>query len=216
MSHVCVFAGGAALAKPIIEHFLVKGDYVTAVCRNDPMLSRCCKHLSVVERSGRVEAPVDVLVTLPGSTLSDVLERMPLANWVRVLDDTLTAVFEAMHDLLPKMQSGSNVVVVGSIIGSTGGYGCANYAAAKAGLVGLVRAAANELAKRDVCVNLLELGYVNAGMGSRLSPKVREAALTTVPLRRFAEPVEVVQAVDFLSSVRYMTGNTLTLAGGLR
>ena len=97
-----------------------------------------------------------------------------------------------------------------------GGYGCTNYAAAKAGLVGLVRGAANEWAKHQIMVNLLELGYVDSGMGAELNPRVRDAAVKSIPLGRFATEEDFVHAVEYLATTRYATGTVLTLAGGLR
>ncbi len=109
-------------------------------------------------------------------------------------------------------------MVVGSVVGSTGGFGCCNYAAAKAGLVGLVRAAANEQAAKGTGtrVNLLELGYVDAGMGERLPEEVKNKSIRAIPLGRFARMDEVLDALDFLIRAPYMTGGVLTLAGGLR
>jgi 3-oxoacyl-[acyl-carrier protein] reductase len=163
------------------------------------------------------ETGIDRLVVFNGSDKnSNKLDAMSNWQWTNTLEICLTSVFVALKHGLPKMNDGGSVVVVGSIVGSTGGYGCANYAAAKAGLVGLVRAAANEMLSRRIRVNLLELGYVNAGMGARLPEKVKAKVTETIPMRRFAELDEVVHAIDFLASQTYMTGNVLTFAGGLR
>lgn len=208
--HVCIVGGGAALTAPVAEHFERRGDKVSKVySKRGP----CGLPKSVAE----IDEPIDVLVTMPGAVCNALLTDPTVAEadfWEPVIDANLTAVFRALRYGLPKMPDGGNVVVVGSVVGSTGGYGCANYAAAKAGLVGLVRAAANEVATRGVCVNLLELGYVECGMGARLESKVREKILPTIPLKRFARPEEVVDAIDFLAKIRYATGNIFVLAGG--
>lgn len=214
--HVVVVGGGAALARPVMRHFLGRGDAVTAVCRETrPGFTH--PNLRVVtpaDPNGGKGPPADVLVTLCGRSASGRIGETDSNEALDAFQDNLIAPYFALHHLA--VAGGGNVVVVGSIQGSTGGYGCAAYAAAKAGLVGLVRAAANEWAARDVCVNLLELGYVDAGMGARLSDKQKERALAGIPLRRFATEDDVVQAVDYLARVRYMTGGILTLAGGLR
>lgn len=216
--HCCIVGGGAALAQPLIAKWLMEGHKVTAVCRNlkpdQPECSRLGERFRVVDNLLSVEEGVNLLVTMPGATADGKLGELSVGLWASTVNSCLTVVAGALNGL--KLADGANVVVVGSIVGSTGGYGCSAYAAAKAGLVGLVRAAANEWASRDICVNLLELGYVNAGMGARLDPKVRERVLAGIPLKRFAEPHEVVEAVEFLGRTRYMTGGILNLAGGLR
>lgn len=216
---ICIVGGGAALAQPLIEKWLNQGHRVTAICRNTlphPDLQRSGGKLTVADRFDHplVEHPFDLLVTMTGDVANASLIEMTDIQWLRVMDGCLTPVMKALRDC--RLVRGANVVVVGSIVGSTGGYGCANYAAAKAGLVGLVRGAANEWAKRDICVNLLELGYLDAGMGARLDNKTRERVLPTIPLGRFGAVADFVQAVEYLASVRYMTGAILNLAGGLR
>ena len=213
--HTCVVGGGSEIAKSYIFHRVACGDEMTIVHTISTEVStsdRLRRTISVKNLSRNA----DVMVTFCGDTQDARIEQMPLSMFNLVIEATLTSVFKALNEGLPRMNNPGNVVVVGSIVGSTGGFGCANYAAAKAGLVGLVRAAANEWASRGVVVNLLELGYVNAGMGKRLAEGVREKVIKTIPLKRFAEVGEVIQAIDFLGSVRYMTGNVLTLAGGLR
>ena len=225
---ISVVGAGAALAGPIIHRFLLGGHNVSAVYRDTaPVLDAYDKNsmnycsYPKVDLTRKDPIPViatgtNVLITLPGEVRNNLIGEMDLDEWRSVLENNLTSVFNVFRYWLPRMENNGNVVVVGSIVGSTGGYGCANYAAAKAGLLGLVRAAANEVAARGICVNLLELGYVNAGMGARLDAKVRDKVVQGIPLKRFAEVEEVVDAVTYLSKVRYMTGNTVTLAGGLR
>lgn len=222
MARVCIVGGGSALAQPYIARCLARGDEVWAVCRNtfprhevrvirDDMAGNCSTFRT------KCPEPLDLLVALAGSTGDALLGTAEAgASWDRVVNNTLTAAFNSLNIALPRMARPGNVVVVGSVVGSTGGYGCANYAAAKAGLVGLVRAAANEWARKGVCVNLLSLGYCDAGMGARLSPEVREKVTRTIPLGRFANPEEVADAIDFLGKVKYMSGDVLPFAGGLR
>ncbi len=157
----------------------------------------------------------DYMVTFTGSVRNTKLENMPACHWDTVLADTLTSVASALARGLPRMRDGGSIVVVGSIVGSTGGFGCAIYAAAKAGLVGLVRAAANETVKRNIRINLLELGYTNIGMGERLDPDIKEQIIQSIPMKRFAEAGEVIEVINFLNRQTYMTGNVLTFAGGL-
>lgn len=215
MKHVVIVGGRAALATPLITYYTGRGDKVTAVCRvktaSDPPL-----RFGQVAQPSDVEGLVDLVITLTGSVNNAKMSGMTYFQWDQVIEDNLSAAGRALLHLLSKVRDGGNVVVVGSVIGSSGGYGCANYAAAKAGLVGLVRAAANEHATRGVCINLLELGYIDAGMGARLDPKIKEKVMPTIPLGRFGTEEDVVDAITYLGRVRYMTGSVLTLAGGLR
>lgn len=210
--HVVIVGGGAALAQPLMARLLDHGNRVSAIYRHTRP-TRPEVHVAP-EPSEVLSLPIDSLVTLCGSVNNGKIDVMSDSNWKSVIENNLTAVFDAFWYLLRKMVDGGSVVVVGSIVGSTGGHGCANYAAAKAGLVGLVRAAANE--NPHLRINLLELGYVNAGMGARLSQEVKDRAIKAIPMRRFAEPEEAVDAIEFLMRQTYMTGGVLTFAGGLR
>ncbi len=212
---ICIVGGGAVLAQPLIRHFLVMGDKIHAICRNSRPTS-CHPNLRVYDKE-LPEGPLDVLITMAGRVENSKLCEMTTEQWGKVIDDTLGVVFDAFRQLLPKMNYSSNVIVFGSIVGSIGGYGCANYAAAKAGLVGLVRAASNEYSlKKQMCINLLELGYIDSGMGTRLGDGIKEKILPRIPLGRFGTEEDVVLAIDFLSHTRFMTGGILTLSGGLQ
>lgn len=221
MTHGVVIGGGGAIAQTLIEHWLDRGWFVSAVCRtslpcieHERLTVYRCVDLCTWKPNGSPTF-VDAIVTLPGLSDNAKIENMTGGQWQSVIDSNMTAVFNPIKQLIPRLNGNANIVVVGSIVGSLGGYGCANYAAAKAGLKGFVKAAANELGSRGIVVNLLELGYVNAGMGEQLDEKVRAKVTETIPMRRFAHPKEVAQAIHFLAEVRYMTGNVLTFAGGL-
>ena len=212
MEHICIVGGGSALAKPLIKLYLEQGHKVTAVCKQsepphhpDLKVTHCMGHVD----GGNLHS----LITMTGAVANAKLDKMTDEDWQKSLDSNLTAVFQAFKYILPKVNTGGSVVVVGSIVGSTGGIGCANYAAAKAGLVGLVRAAANEYPR--VRTNLLELGYVDAGMGQRLPAEIKVRVKDTIPLRRFATVAEFVDAVEFVRKA-YATGEVFRVAGGLR
>lgn len=199
---ICIVGGTSAVGRAISARYREVGDEVWTPAR----------HTDCPTGSG----PFDAVITSVGAVRDAKLANLTEQHWQESLDANLSAVFRAMKVYLPLVSEGGSFVVIGSIIGSLGGYGCSGYAAGKAGLVGLVRAAANENARRGVRVNLLELGYTDVGMGSRLSADVRAAAERAIPLKRFARIDEVIKAVEFLASSPYMTGNVLTLAGGLR
>ena len=214
--HIVIVGGGAALAQPLIDHWGKGSEWqVTVVCRSKTPVHPCAG-MVIKRRVTEIHEPWDVLVTLTGDVDNAPLSLMTDYQWRMAIEANLTHPFEALRYLLPHAREQANVVVVGSIVGSIGSRGCANYAAAKAGLIGLVRAAANEYAYKSLCTNLLELGYMDVGMGSRLQPEVRDKALSTIPLKRFGTVEDFVLAVEFLSKTRYMSGGVLTLAGGLR
>ena len=216
MKHLCVAGGGAALAQPVIKHYLQEGWRVTAVChvaKPSPELVALYPNLLRAEYAYPMTEQVDLLVTMCGRACAGTLENVHGDDWSQTLQSNLTEVFKALK--YTELVDGANVVVVGSIQAKNG-YGCTPYAAAKAGLEGLVRGAALEWARRSIRVNLLELGYVAAGMGKALPDNAKDRALKGIPLGRFGTPDEVLHAVRFLAETTYMTGNTLTLAGGMR
>jgi len=218
MSHIVIAGASGAIGTALVRKYLDEGHVVTALI-NRSYLEFGHKHLHErLINTDEIDVPqkVDALITLTADTRNKKLGKMDINEWESVLRSTLTSPFQCINALASTLVTGASIVVVGSIVGSLGGYGCANYAAAKAGLVGLVRAAANELAGRKIRVNLLELGYVNAGMGERLSDDIKAKVTETIPLKRFAEVDEVLHAIEFLRTATYMTGNTLTVAGGLR
>ena len=214
---VVIFGGGADLAKATIKNFLDSGNEVVAVYRtNPPKIPHKRLYLVQELEAEKGLETFDVLVTMTGSVSNNKLLDLSPEQWNSVIEDTLTSVYRGIRLGLRSMREGGNIVVVGSIIGSRGGVGCTNYAAAKAGLVGLVRSVAQEQAVRKICINLLELGYVNGGMGAKLNTWLKDVALSSIPLRRFCEPEEVAEAIAFLAKTRYMTGDILRFAGGLR
>ncbi len=202
---IMVIGSCSSIAKEYATHRRFKGDLVSNV-------NRTC---SVDDYESNQWC--DSLITFSGSVNNAKLVEMVGEQWDMVIEDTLSYVARSLAGGLIRMKDGGSVVIVGSIVGSTGGYGCANYAAAKAGLVGLVRAAANEMLERNIRVNLLELGYVEAGMGERLDDKVKQSIIKSIPMKRFAHVNEVIKAIDFLANdATYMTGGILQFAGGLR
>jgi len=227
--HVCIVGAGSDIAASLIGFHLARNHKVTAVCHKnppkveykwfgDPTMYTVLYADMVDGRESNIIGSIptiDLLVTMTGKVDNAKITEMQSGQWWSVIDANVTTVFNALKYGLPNVKDGGSVVVVGSVVGRTGGYGCANYATVKAALRGLVKAAANESAGKGVRVNLLELGYVNAGMGKQLPPKVALKVLDTIPMKRFAEAAEVVEAIDALSKLTYMTGGVLTLAGGL-
>ena len=163
--------------------------------------------------------PVDVLVNNAGITRDTLALRMKDADWQAVLDTNLTAVFRLSRAALKGMlrRRFGRIVSVTSIVGATGNPGQANYAAAKAGLVGMSKALAQEVAARGITVNCVAPGFVDTAMTRSLDDRQREALLSRVPAGRLGSGADVAAAVAYLASdeASWVTGQTLHINGGM-
>jgi 3-oxoacyl-[acyl-carrier protein] reductase len=163
--------------------------------------------------------PVALLVNNAGTTEDGLVARMSDEQWQRVIDTNLTGAFHTIRRATPKMMRArwGRIVNVSSVGGHRGGPGQANYAAAKAGLLGLTRSVARELAPRNVTCNVVAPGPIVTSMTEGLSDEWQVAAQEAVPLGRFGQPDEVGAVVAFLCSDRagYVTGALVPVDGGL-
>lgn len=163
--------------------------------------------------------PVTVLVNNAGVTADGLVARMSDEQWGQVLTTNLTGSFHTIRRATPKMMRarGGRIVNVSSVSGLMGAPGQANYASAKAGLVGLTRALARELAPRNITCNIVAPGPIVTAMTETMPPEWRSAMEMTVPLGRLGTPEEVAAAVDFLctDAAGYVTGAIIPVDGGL-
>ena len=162
---------------------------------------------------------VDILVNNAGITRDGLLMRMKEADWQAVLDTNLTGVYhctKAVSKLMMKQRHGA-VINLSSVVGEAGNAGQANYAAAKAGIIGFTKAVAKELASRNIRVNAVAPGYVETDMTAGLPDSAKEDMLRSIPLGRPATADDVAQAVLFLASDQacYITGQVLNVDGGM-
>lgn len=169
----------------------------------------------IVNETGRV----DILVNNAGITKDGLLVRMRENDWNMVLNINLKGAFTCTRlaaRIMMKQRYG-RIVNIASVVGVTGNPGQANYSASKAGLIGLTKTAAKELASRNVTVNAVAPGFIETDMTAALSEKARTAMLDQVPMRRGGQPEDVAAAVKFLASddAAYITGQVIHVNGGM-
>ena len=169
----------------------------------------------IFETFGRV----DILVNNAGVTRDGLSMRMSMDDWDTVLNTNLKGAFNFTQAVMRPMikQRSGRIINISSIAGLTGNAGQANYAASKAGLIGLTKTLARELASRGITVNAVAPGLIETDMTTVLSEEIRQAILQKVPLGKLGEPEDIAGAVAYLASAeaKYITGQVLTVDGGM-
>lgn len=188
-----------------------------AVCQWDVSDYEACeaRMKEIVKEYGRL----DILVNNAGITRDGLLMKMPEKDFDSVLATNLKGAFNTIRFASRQMikQKGGRIINISSVVGVAGNAGQANYAAAKAGIIGLTKAAAKELAPRGITVNAVAPGFIETDMTAGLSDKVKEGAAGQIPLGAFGKPEDVAAAVSFLASedAGYITGQVLHVDGGM-
>ena len=159
---------------------------------------------------------LDILVNNAGILKDRSLKKMTPDDWQAVLSTNLTGVFHGCKYGADILRDGGRIVNIASVAGLVGIFGQANYAAAKAGVIGLTRVLAKELAKRGITANAVAPGVVETAMMGEIKEEMRAEYLKAIPVGRFAQPADVANAVLFLSSAEsgYITGQVLPVTGG--
>jgi len=215
--HVIVnYQRNGQAAEEVVQEICTRGGEAIAV-QADVSQAEGAKRLA--EAALNAYGTIDILVNNAGITRDGLLARMSEADWDAVIDTNLKGAFHCIkavqRTMLPN-RSG-RIIQISSISGVRGNAGQANYSAAKAGLIGLTKSVARELASRNITVNAVAPGFVDTEMTRELGTVVIEQALSQVPLGRLGKPEDVAAAVAFLASpeAAYITGQVLGVDGGL-
>ncbi|PWN04068.1 beta-ketoacyl-ACP reductase [Nocardioides silvaticus] len=221
--------GNRGIGRAIAEAFLAQGDLVAVTTRSGGAPEGALELKADVTDAGQVEAafaaaeeahgPVEVLVANAGITADTLLLRMSEEDWSSVIDTNLTGSFRlakrASKGML-RLKRG-RIIFISSVVGLLGSPGQVNYAASKAGLVGMARSLARELGSRSITANVVAPGYVETDMTAVLTDDQKSAIRDQVPLGRYARPEEVAAAVTWLAhpASAYVTGAVIPVDGGL-
>jgi 3-oxoacyl-[acyl-carrier protein] reductase len=174
---------------------------------------------SLVAQSLEALGKIDILVNNAGITRDDLIMRMGVDTWREVLETNLFGAFYATKAVMRPMLRAryGRIINMTSVAGIAGNAGQANYSSAKAGLIGLTKATAREIASRGITVNAVAPGFVTTELTDTLPDNIKQGILDATPLGRFATPDEIAYAVAFLASdeAAYITGHVLTVDGGL-
>ena len=226
---VLVTGGNRGIGKTIAEAFVANGDKVAVTYRSgeppEGVLAVKCDvtdPASVDAAFAEIEAahgPVEVLVANAGVTQDTLLLRMSEEDWSKVIETNLTGSFRvakrAAKGML-RLRRG-RIIFISSVVGLLGSAGQVNYAASKAGLVGMARSLARELGSRSITANVVAPGFVETDMTAVLTDDQKTAIKTQVPLGRYASPDEIASAVTWLAGdgAGYVTGAVIPVDGGL-
>jgi len=226
---VLVTGGNRGIGRAIAEGFVANGDRVAVTTRSGgapegTLDVRCdiTDAAAVDAAFAEIEAahgPVEVLVANAGITADTLLLRMSEDDWSSVIDTNLTGSFRlakrAAKGML-RLRRG-RIIFISSVVGLLGSAGQVNYAASKAGLVGMARSLARELGSRSITANVVAPGFVETDMTDVLTDDQKAAIRTQVPLGRYASPAEVASAVTWLAGdgAAYVTGAVIPVDGGL-
>lgn len=175
---------------------------------------------SLVEQAlSEISISFDILVNNAGITKDGFIIKMSEEDWDRVIDVNLKSVFNTSRVIARSMIKAKRgkIINISSVVGLVGGAAQVNYAASKAGMIGLTKALAKELARKNICVNAIAPGYIESKMTDILPEEVKEKYLSQIPLNRYGNAQDVANAALFLASdlSNYITGQVLTVDGGM-
>jgi 3-oxoacyl-[acyl-carrier protein] reductase len=226
---VLVTGGNRGIGRAIAEAFLAQGDKVAVTTRSGGAPEGCLDVRCDITDAAAVEAaftevesahgPVEVLVANAGITADTLLVRMSEHDWGSVIDTNLTGSFRLAKRAVSKMMRArrGRIIFISSVVGLLGSGGQVNYAASKAGLVGMARSIAREYGARGITANVVAPGFVETDMTDALSDDLKATYKAQVPLGRYGTTEEIAAAVTWLASdsAAYITGAVIPVDGGL-
>lgn len=210
------FNGSEAKAGEVITEIEAAGGKAEMMQCNVADYAACEAFLKdVIEKYGRI----DILVNNAGITKDGLLMRMSEEDFGKVIDINLKGTFNCMRFASRQMmkQKSGRIINMSSVVGVCGNAGQVNYAASKAGVIGMTKSAAKELASRGITVNAIAPGFIETDMTNVLSDKVKEESVKQIPMGCFGQAEDIAAAVAFLASddARYITGQVLHVDGGM-
>lgn len=210
------YNSSAQAAQDLVKQIQGMGGKALAVQAN---LSKVIEAEKLIKTTLDTFQRLDIVVNNAGITDDTLMLRMSETQFDRVIETNLKGVWAmCKFALKPLMQAGNGRIInIASVAGMMGNIGQANYAAAKAGVIGLSKTLAREMASRNLTVNVVAPGFIETNMTANLSPQIKEAALAMIPLKRFGMPEDIAQMVSFLASskAQYITGQTFVVDGGM-
>ena len=210
------YAGSKEKAEAVVEEIKAKGVDSFAIQAN---VADADEVKAMIKEVVSQFGSLDVLVNNAGITRDNLLMRMKEQEWDDVIDTNLKGVFNCIQKATPQMlrQRSGAIINLSSVVGAVGNPGQANYDATKAGVIGLTKSAARELASRGITVNAVAPGFIVSDMTDALSDELKEQMLTQIPLARFGQDTDIANTVAFLASdkAKYITGQTIHVNGGM-
>lgn len=210
------YAGSKEKAEAVVEEIKAKGVDSFAIQAN---VADADEVKAMIKEVFSQFGSLDVLVNNAGITRDNLLMRMKEQEWDDVIDTNLKGVFNCIQKATPQMlrQRSGAIINLSSVVGAVGNPGQANYVATKAGVIGLTKSAARELASRGITVNAVAPGFIVSDMTDALSDELKEQMLTQIPLARFGQDTDIANTVAFLASdkAKYITGQTIHVNGGM-
>ncbi len=215
--HVVVnYAGNQEKAEEVVEQIKQKGVDAVAIQAN---VSNGDEVKAMIKEVVKTFGSIDVLVNNAGITRDNLLMRMKEREWDVVIDTNLKGVFNCIQKVTPQMlkQRHGRIINLTSIVGAVGNPGQINYVASKAGVIGMTKTAARELASRNITVNAVAPGFIVSDMTDALNDELKETMKSQIPLGRFGQDTDIAHTVAFLASdkAEYITGQTIHVNGGM-
>lgn len=210
------YSGSQAKAEEVVAMIQENGGEAIAV---QASVSQTEEVTALMDAAVKTYGSLDILVNNAGITRDNLIMRMKEDEWDDVLNTNLKGVFLCTKAVTRQMmkQRAGRIINISSIVGVAGNAGQANYVAAKAGVIGLTKTTAKELASRNILVNAIAPGFIETEMTEQLPEDIKQGMLTQIPLAKLGQPEDIAKAVAFLASedANYMTGQTLHIDGGM-